>query len=235
MTADLIRVLQDHGARLTRSGDRLRVEASQPILDALRVLLGEHKPLILAHLHLSELADAEGIERAHVEALPAADLEDCAGLPDDALRAYLATLHDAGLRQRGKVPPDETAHAICARCGPICLHPAVATVLPVVRGWPTCAGCPWCHVRNRQAIPRPPVRCGDCRHFARDPINPDAGLGRCTADREPLPSEPPHCPHAQRQCESFAPWIAGVDSLPSENCARCADNCCDWCAKKEVA
>jgi hypothetical protein len=53
------------------------------------------------------------------------------------------------------VPPDETAAAICQHCGPIWLHPAVGSVAPVVDGWPRVLGCPWCHVKNRDALPRP--------------------------------------------------------------------------------
>lgn len=106
---------------------------------------------------LLTLAVEEGIAAAIVRELPAADLEVCAGLPDDTLRAYARALRDSDLRERGVVPPDETATIVCRRCGPVYAAPEVARVLPVVRGLPTAAGCPWCHVQNRGAIPRPPV------------------------------------------------------------------------------
>ncbi len=181
---------------------------------------------------LLELADAEGIERAHVEALAPADLDACAGLPDDALRAYLHMLRDAALRARGRVPADETAPALCACCGPVWLAPEVAAVAPVVAGWPRVLGCPWCHLgrgtskvheesaghrppsgfsarANRETgfgdVPRPSVACAACRHFTADAINPGGGMGRCTAGREPSPSEPLHYPHAERQCGRFDP------------------------------
>lgn len=158
---------------------------------------------------LLELADAEGFERSQVEALAPADLDGCADLPDAALRAYLHALRDAGLRERGRVPVDETAPALCAHCGPVWLHPAVAAVAPVVAGWPRVLGCPWCHAGSGEngfrAVPRPPVACTDCRHFVRDPVNPAGGMGRCNTGCEPLPSEPLHYPHAKRQCGRFDP------------------------------
>ena len=128
-----------------------------------------------------------------------------AALTDKQLSAYVAMLADADLRERGKRPADETAAALCRSCGPVWLAPEVASAAPVAAGWPRVLGCPWCHVRNRQAIPRPIVKCGDCRHFARDAINPEGGMGRCTAEHEPLPREPLPFPHAARQCEQFKP------------------------------
>lgn len=133
------------------------------------------------------------------------DPADAAALHADTLRAYVHALAEADRRERGRCPADETAAALCRSCGPVFLHPAVAAVAPVAAGWPRVLGCPWCHVQNRRAIPRPLVACRDCRHFARDTVNPAGGMGRCTANREPLPSEPLHYPHAQRPCERFTP------------------------------
>ena len=128
-----------------------------------------------------------------------------AALTDKQLSAYVAMLADASLRERGKRPADETAAALCRSCGPVWLHPAVAAVAPMLDGWPRVLGCPWCHVRNRRAIPCPLVRCGDCEHFARDTVNPDGGMGRCAADHIPLQSESLPYPRAQRQCKQFRP------------------------------
>ncbi len=154
---------------------------------------------------LRRLAAAMCLPVALVDGLAGADLAECAGLPDEVLRAYLHMLRDAALRARGRVPADETAPALCAHCGPVWLAPDVAAVAPVVAGWPRVLGCPWCHVKNRTATPRPLVACEDCRHFAPNAVNTAAGLGQCGAGCEPLPSEPLHYPHAKRQCGRFDP------------------------------
>ena len=161
----LIRDLSARGVRLSRNGENLRIVAPRGTLTPeLRQTLAEAKPAILAALttgelraKLESLALVEGIAAAVVRELPAADVEACAGLSDDTLRAYVRTLRDPDLRERGVVPPDETATIVCRRCGPVYAAPEVARVLPAVRGLPTAAGCPWCHVQNRGAIPRPPV------------------------------------------------------------------------------
>src|SRR5450759_3707185 len=66
---------------------------------------------------------------------------------------------------------------------------------------PRVLGCPWCHVKNCRAIPRPRVTCGECRHFIRDTINPDAGMDRCGAGADP--DRP--TPMATRECATFRP------------------------------
>jgi hypothetical protein len=104
---------------------------------------------------LERIAAADGIDLAIVERLPDDDLAACIGLPDATLRAYVIALRDSDLRRCGKVPTGETATIRCTHCGPVFADPAVAAVLPVVRGMPTAAGCPWCHVRDRGLIPRP--------------------------------------------------------------------------------
>jgi hypothetical protein len=151
------------------------------------------------------LAAADVLDADLVHALPEVDVLDCAGLPDETLRATLRGFRDDDLRERGKCPADETAPVLCPHCGPVWFAPEVAAVLPVVWGWPRVLGCPWCHVRNRQAIPRPSVACGECQHFERAAINPDGGMGRCMAGREPLPRESLPFPHAARQCAQFKP------------------------------
>ena len=46
------------------------------------------------------------------------------------------------------------------------------------------------------------VRCGQCRHFERDTVNPPEGLGRCGAA---VVSERPHYPNAPRYCGTWHP------------------------------
>ncbi len=211
---NLIRDLAGRGVRLTAHGDRLRVEAPAGTLTPeLREMLAGAKPAILAALaggireHLLTLAGAEGIAPDLIHALDGADVEACAGLADETLRAYVRALADADLRERGQRPADETAPALCRACGPVWLAPEVASAAPIVAGWPRVLGCPWCHVRNRDAIPRPLVTCAECRHFIRDSVNPAAGMGTCTATREPMPSEAPTYPRASRYCAEFRPEV----------------------------
>jgi hypothetical protein len=110
---------------------------------------------------LLSIADAEMIDPELVHRLPADVVEICTGLAKETLRAYLRALRDTALRERGNVPGDETAAALCRHCGPIWLHPAVARVVPVVDGWPRVLGCPWCHVRNREVVPHPKANNGE--------------------------------------------------------------------------
>src|SRR5690606_37310362 len=124
----LIRELADTGVRLSRRGDRLHVEATPgTVTPELRLTLSERKAELLA-------------------AVPADDI------PDPALASAAA---DIALRESGKRPPDETAPARCRSCGPVWIAPEIARIAPVVAGWPRVLGCPWCHVTNRNAIPRP--------------------------------------------------------------------------------
>ena len=105
---------------------------------------------------LERVAHAEGVAAELVTRLPTGDVSVCEGLSRDALRAYVRVLRDGELRARGEVPPDETATIHCVRCGPVFAAAGVAQILPIIRGKPTAAGCPWCF--NRQAglpIPRP--------------------------------------------------------------------------------
>jgi len=79
-----------------------------------------------------------------------------AALTERQMAGYVAMLAETGLRERGKVPADDTAHALCRHCGPVWISPDVAAVAPTVNGWPRVLGCPWCHVHNHEVIPRPP-------------------------------------------------------------------------------
>jgi hypothetical protein len=142
------------------------------------------------------------------------DASQLAALSDNQLSTYVAMLVDTNLREHGKRPADETAAALCRSCGLIWVHPAVAAVAPMLDGWPRVLGCPWCHTRNRQAIPRPMVTCGDCRHFTRDHVNPAGGMGRCTASRKPLTNEPLPYPNVQRSCAEWRPGKPSTEPLP---------------------
>ena len=207
----LIRDLSARGVRLSRNADRLHVEAPAGTLTPeLRKTLAEAKPAILAMLtsgptreRLLALADAETIDPDLIRKVPAEDVGNCAGLPDQTLRAYLRALRDTDLRERGRRPDDETTPALCTHCGPVWVAPEVAAVAPTVDGWPRVLGCLWC--RLRQTIPRPQVHCGDCRHFLRDSINPDGGMGSCTGGHVSRPNESLPYPQAERRCGQFRP------------------------------
>lgn len=161
----LIRDFASRGIHLSRNGDELHVKPARLLTPELRAVLVEAKPAILAKLpdtkaldRLVTLAATDGADPSLVRALPAVDVDACAALSDDTLRAYVCALKDSGLRERGIRPDDETAPAHCRRCGLVWLHPAIAAIAPVVNGWPRVLGCPWCHVTNRQTIPRPKCR-----------------------------------------------------------------------------
>lgn len=51
------------------------------------------------------------------------------------------------------------------------------------------------------------VRCGQCRHFEPDTVNPAQGIGRCGAGIE---SERPHWPNAPRHCSTWNPTPAAL-------------------------
>ena len=208
---DLLYELRLTGVRLESRGDRLYVEAKPGVITPeLRAKLTQNKPVLMRLLSadsiratLLALADAEAIDSQLIHRLTTDDLDGCADLPVETLRAYVRALRDSDLRERGKVPPDETAPAMCHSCGPIWIAPQVAAIAPVVDGWARVLGCPWCHIKDRQVIPRPPVMCGECRHFTRDKINPHEGMGRCSAGCDP--DRP--WPEAKQQCPTFNPTL----------------------------
>ena len=167
------------GIRLTANGDRLRIEAKPGALSAdMRERLAAAKPELLDALreadadmrgHLLHLADAEGVDPAHVHRLHADDVAACAGLSDDTLRAYLRGLERNAGMEAGIVPLGWDAVAHCEGCGPVHLWEPLRVV-----------ACPWCFRRKAgNRIPRPLVTCGDCRHYSPDIVNPDAGMGTC--------------------------------------------------------
>lgn len=168
------------GIRLTVRGDRLRVESKPGAMSAnMRARLAAGKPELVEvlrdaeaamHTHLLSLAEAEGVDAAHVHRLHADDVAACAGESDNTLRAYLRGLAEQHGMDAGIVPPGWTTSAHCEGCGPVWLWPDAARV----------RACPWCFRRKAgKAFPRPPVLCGDCIHYLPDPLNPEAGMGGC--------------------------------------------------------
>lgn len=149
-------------------------------------------------LHLLTLAADELLPAAIVHRLHDADLTACHGCTDSALRAYLRALVQSERMDAGNVPAGYTMAAQCSGCGPVWLWPgAPARVI----------ACPWCFRRKAgKAIPRPPISCGDCRHFQPDPLNPEAGMGDCghlgkVAWR----------PLQEHRCTDHSPENAGLD------------------------
>lgn len=150
--------------------------------------------------HLLALATAEGFDANHVHRLHDLDIAECAGLSDPQLVGYLRLLTDSSDRRAGRVPVADTAAMYCRGCGPVWIHPTIAAVLPVVNGWPHALGCPWCFVRNKGGtIPRPPVTCRGCAHFITDTINPEAGIGGCSAGKGA------HWPMQRHPCGTHSP------------------------------
>jgi hypothetical protein len=159
------------------------------------------------HARLLHLADDEGVDAAHVHRLHADDLVACEGLPDDALRAYLRALERSARMDAGLVPREwgEPVARACEGCGPVWLWSEAPDKV---------RACPWCFRRKAgKPIPRPPVNCGDCRHYAPDPLNPAAGVGTCglgIAARWPMQPHP---------CEAMRPRPAASQS--AEKCHVC--------------
>lgn len=151
---------------------------------------------------LLAIARYEFLDDELITSLRKSDIMECEGLPHDVLLAYVLTLADADLRERGKCPRDETAPALCRHCGPIWIAPEVAAMAPIVDGWARVLGCPWCHVKNRKPLPRPVVACSACNHFQRDKINPRDGIGSCSMGCD---HERPLFPNASRKCHAFQP------------------------------
>jgi hypothetical protein len=159
--------LRAQGIQLSRNGDRLRVRAKCDVLNAdLRAYLLAHKaellevlpedPSVVVRRELEQIAEATGIDPQLVRDLPEGDVSACEGLSTDTQRAYMCALRDSALRQRGEVPPDETARAQCLHCGLVWVAPEVACVAPNTGSIPQVLGCPWCHVRDRWLVPHPP-------------------------------------------------------------------------------
>ena len=153
----LLAELHDAGIRFALNGDRIKLEPTHgriplPIMQR----IADHKPEAVALLSSSEgdtlrvlldLAIDEGLPGGTVAALSAKDLRACAGLPRDALRAFLRALARSQRMAAGDVPEGWKRAANCAGCGPMLLWPdAPASVI----------ACPWCwHRKAGRAISRP--------------------------------------------------------------------------------
>lgn len=121
------------------------------------------------------------------------DPTDLASMSAEQLRAYVRALQATGEREGGRQPPGWEHPSQCDGCGPVWLWAAAGERV---------IACPWCDNRKaRRSIPRPLVQCGDCRHFTRDPINPDGGSGDCADKRSP----PRPYPHFRRKCGGWRP------------------------------
>ena len=155
--AELLAEVTQRGGRLLPNGDRLRVEAPEPLPDDLLDRLRAHKPELLALLDPGGLAEAltaacapVGLDPAELRAeFTAKDLADFAAgtLNPDVLAAWAWAVTIRRMRERGEVPAHYTAVTHCRGCGPV----------PIFEGCPDqVEGCPWCF--NRVAgLPVPKV------------------------------------------------------------------------------
>lgn len=192
--AALLEELREAGVRLSVRGDKLRLESKPGAVTAdLRERLANAKPELVAVLRTAEmatrarllrLAEADGLPLDLVQRLPLEDGAACVGLPDNTLSAYLRALHRGQRMGAGAVPEEWHSVAKCDGCGPVYWHRAERL-----------KACPWCFRRRaRKVIPRPMVRCGECRHYAPDPLNPPAGVGTCAAGHAARwPMQPYRC------------------------------------------
>lgn len=123
------------------------------------------------------LAADELLPARLIHGLADADVLACATFRDATLRAYLQALARREEMDRGLAPSGYIHTVHCDGCGPVLLWPDCP---------PTLKACPWCFRRKAgKSVPRPCVRCGDCRHHRPDPLNPAAGVGECAAGAEP--------------------------------------------------
>lgn len=150
------------------------------------------------------LSAAEYRDPSLVRALSEAFLRDCDGMGDDALRALLSMLADGEERRALRRPKDDTAAILCRKCGPVWIHPAIASVLPVVDGWPRALGCPWCfiHPATGMTIPRPYATDAQSRHPPPS-ATPAQHLGSHEL-RSPIKSEEAS-QGVTPQCDAFRP------------------------------
>lgn len=177
-----------------------RVAAVARVASVARVAAVAGRPTYDLRLALLALADRHGFDPAPIHRLHNLDVAACAGLDDSQLLTYLELLDDSATRWAGKRPAGHDAAIHCHHCGPVWVHPSVATVLPVVGGWPRALGCPWCAMRKAGAyIPRPSVQCMACRRYQSDAVNPESGMGQCASGRGM------NYPMHRHPCEAFNP------------------------------
>jgi hypothetical protein len=211
-TPDVLRVARTRECNTQQMSQSGATSAQQPAqqnhLKALAQLaLARNNPRNKPAVHASEsaqqqaprlaaLAQAAGLPVAVTEALSPDDLAACSELPDSALTAYLRALDRGRIMDRGSVPEGYTQPSHCEGCGPVWLwEGAPRSVL----------ACPWCFRRAAcRPIPRPPVTCGRCRHYQRDPLNPAQGTGKCA-----LGTGKARWPAAAHVCPTHAPATDG--------------------------
>jgi len=147
--------------------------------------------------HLLALAADELLPAGLVHRLSADDVAACAGESDETLRAYLRALERSAMLAAGQCPPEFTSPALCYGCGPVWLWPGSPSRV---------LACPWCRVRPKlRTLPRPPVACGECRHYVPDTVNPPAGCGACGLGLPYRRGERGRWPMATRHCPEFRP------------------------------
>lgn len=181
-------------------------------------------PAILAPVSGVKIAESQESQRAHVEktmrdrllALAADEYLDaelvhglgtddviaCERLPDETLRAYLWGLERNAGMDAGIVPAEWRAVAHCEGCGPVHLWEPLRVI-----------ACPWCRVRKAgKYMPRPMVRCGDCRHHVPDGVNPPGGCGACGLGLPYRSGERARYPSAERYCAEYRPTLSTLDA-----------------------
>lgn len=197
---ELFRELAALGVHLIAKGDKLRAEGATGALSLqLREAIKERKPELQVLINdpeaqrdkLLSLAGPEGVPTRLVLALDHAALLACIGLPDSLLCGFLRGLVADEHMAKGYQPAGWQTVSECSACGPVWLDKdAPARVI----------ACPWCWHRKRGVtLPRPPVACGGCRHYQPDPVNPEAGIGRCGLTS----SRPSNYPMALHECGDF--------------------------------
>lgn len=144
---------------------------------------------------LLAVAKRERFDEQLVHDLTADELAELADFDDDTLGAHLQVLEDTARREAGRLPRGHRGAIVCRHCGPVYVDNDVARVLPVINGWPTAIGCPWCHVPNRQ-FPRPTVQSVTCKHWQPGEGSSYAG-GACKCGT--------FYPKQRHRCEQYAP------------------------------
>jgi hypothetical protein len=194
----LCRELAEKGVTLEAEDGKVRCKAPAGVLTAeLRERITSAKDELLALLdpeamrdQLLALAEVQGIATRPILALDRCTLLSCIGLHDDVLAGYVRGLERDERMAAGRLPPGWDFAATCEGCGPVWLPEGSP---------PLVIACPWCwHRKAGTTLPRPPVSCGECRHFLPDAINPEAGIGRCG-----LTAKPSNYPMALHECGDF--------------------------------
>ena len=167
------RIAKIAGAALLRKSDGLCADPAQQAARLLGMLRAESLP---ESLLARDDAGTDGL----------AAMDAC------ELRAYALALHRSATMDAGTVPAEYTHAARCEGCGPVWLWEGCP---------PRVKACPWCFRRSAgRTFKRPPVECGECRHFLPDAINPPGGAGACGLGIAYRRGEPIRYPFAAREC-----------------------------------